>query len=190
MKKIFNLSRTILGAGILLLAMNSCKNEPKQGDSKEVVENNNGKKNNKDAAFLDDAASIHLSEIEIGKLELMNGSSEDVKKFAETLLADHKKSLNELKILANEKTITIPTSVNEEVDKEYDSLNEVTGADFDKKFIDMMTEGHDKAVNKMTEISQNATDDDIKEWASDQIATLTSHYKKAKKLQEKLDSNT
>ena len=42
----------------------------------------------------------------------------------------------------------------------------------------------------MTEISKNATDDDIKDWASDQIATLTSHYKEAKKLQEKMDSNS
>jgi putative membrane protein len=184
MKKIFNLSRAIIGTGLLLLAMNSCKNEPKQGETKEVA------KNSKDATFLDDAASIHLSEIEIGKLELMNGSSEDVKKFAETLLADHKKSLNELKMLAKDNTTEIPTKANDEGRKEYDSLNKVTGADFDKKFIDMMTEGHDKAIDKMTEISKNATDDDIKDWASDQIVTLTSHYKEAKKLQQKIDSNS
>ena len=190
MKKIFNISRTIIGTGLLLLAMNSCKNEPKHGDSKEVAENSNGKENDKDANFIDDAASIHLSEMEIGKLELMNGSNEDVKKFAETLLADHKKSLNELKMLADENTTAIPTKPKAEELKEYDSLNKVTGADFDKKFIEMMTEGQDKAIDKMTEISKNATDDDIKDWASDQIATLTSHYKEAKKLQEKMDSNS
>lgn len=188
MKKIFNLSKTILGAGLLLLAMNSCKNEPKLEDSKEVAGNSNSIQ--PDAAFIDQAASIHLSEMEIGKLELMNGSSEDVKKFAETILADHKKSLSDLKMLASEKTITIPTKVNEEGRKEYDSLNKVAAADFDKKFIEVMTEGHDKAVDKMTEISKNATDDDIKEWASDQIATLTSHYQQAKKLQEKMDSDS
>ena len=188
MKNIFNLSKTILGAGLLLLAMNSCKNEPKQENSKEVAGNINAK--GSDAAFVDAAASIHLSEMEIGKLELMNGSSPDVKKLAETILADHKKSLSDLKMLANEKTITLPTKVNEEGRKEYDSLNKVASVDFDKKFIEVMTEGHDEAIEKMTEISKNATDDDIKEWASDQIVTLTSHYKEAKKLQQKMDSNS
>jgi putative membrane protein len=188
MKKIFNLSRTILGTGLLLLAMNSCKNTPKQVDSKEVAENINGTKS--DYKLLDEAASIKLSEIEIGKLELMNGSSPDVKKFAETLLADHKKSLSDLKMLASEKTITIPASVNSKGRQEYDSLSIVSGAEFDKKFIDIMTEGHNKAIDKMTEISQKATDDDIKDWASEQIALLTSHYQQAKKLQQKMDSNT
>jgi putative membrane protein len=93
-------------------------------------------------------------------------------------------------MLAIDKTITIPTSVNDEGRKEYDSLNKVSGADFDKKFIDMMTEGHNEAIDKMTQISKEATDDDIKEWASEQIVLLTNHYKEAKKLQQKMDSNT
>ncbi|REH00792.1 DUF4142 domain-containing protein [Flavobacterium aquicola] len=184
MKKIFNLSKIILFAGLVLLTMNSCKNETK--NSKDVASVK------KDSTLLHAATSIKLSEIQIGKLELMNGSSEDVKKFAETLLADHKKSLNDLKMLAIDKTITIPTSVsvNDEGSKEYDSLNKISGADFDKKFIDMMTEGHNEAVDKMTQISKEATDDDIKEWASEQIVLLTNHYKEAKKLQQKMDSNT
>lgn len=188
MKKIINLSRSILGVGLLLFAMNSCKNEPKQGDSKEVGGNINGTKN--DSNLINEAASIKLSEIEFGKLELMNGLSPDVKELAETLLADHKKSLSDLKMIASEKTITIPTSVNMEERKEYDSLSVVSGSEMDKKFIDMMTEGHNKAIDKMTEISQKATDDDVKDWASDQIALLTTHYQKAKKLQQQMDSNT
>jgi putative membrane protein len=184
MKKIFNLSKIILSAGLLLLTMNSCKNETK--NSKDAAKNNV----KKDSTLLHDATSIKLSAIQIGKLELMNGSSEDVKKFAETLLADHKKSLNDLKMLAIDKTITIPTSVNDEKLKEYDSLNKVSGADFDKKFIDMMTEGHTEAIEKMTQISKEATDNDIKEWASEQIVLLTNHYKEAKKLQQQMDSNT
>lgn len=184
MKKIFNLSKTILSAGLLLFILNSCKNETK--NSKDTACNSV----KKDSTLLHDATSIKLSEIQIGKLELMNGSSEEVKKFAEALLADHKKSLNDLKMLAVDKTITIPTAVNDETRKEYNSLDTIAGADFDKKFIDILTEGHNEKIDKMTQISKEATDDDIKEWASEQIVLLTNHYKEAKKLQQKMDSDS
>ena len=192
MKKITHFSKIILGAALLLFTMNSCKQEPKQEDPKEVAEEINEDKfaNDEvedDADYLADAAEIHFCEIEIGKLALQKGTSADVKKYAQTLITDHTKSLEELQALANKKTITLPTAISEDGKEKYDKLNKESGTEFDRKFIDLVSEGHEKAVDKMTEIAQKATDPDIKLWTSRQTSTLTAHHEEAKKLKENFD---
>ena len=190
MKKIVHLSKIILGAGLLLFTINSCKNEPKHEDpvasADEQKETKFEKKDIKDdSEFLTDAAEINLLEIEIGKLALQKGISQDVKQYATMLVDDHTKSLEELKVLANENTITLPVEISEAGRVKYNQLNE-KGADFDKKFIDFMVEDHEKAADKMTEISQKATNEDFKLWASRETSTFLAHHEEAKKLKEKL----
>ena len=41
MKKILLASKAILGAGLIIISLNSCKNETKQEDPKEVAEDAN-----------------------------------------------------------------------------------------------------------------------------------------------------
>jgi putative membrane protein len=190
MKKIITLSKIILGTGLLLFAMNSCKQEPKLEEPKEAAEEINDQKiENEDAEddadYLVDVAEINIFEIEIGKLALQKGVSPEVKKLAQALVTDHTQSLEELKELANKKAITLPAEISEDGLKEYNELKAKTGADFDKKFSELMADGHEKAVDKMTEISQKAKDADIKLWTSRQVSTFTEHHEEAKKLDKK-----
>ena len=194
MKKIISLSKIFLGAGLLLFAMNSCKNEPKHDDPIESAdEHNEAKFETKDiaddASFLTDAADINRKEIEIGKLALHKGTSPEVKKFAQTLIDDHTRSLEELKAVASKNTITLPEEISEEGREEYYKLNKLSASDFDKSFINAMLEGHDKAVDKITEISQKATNEEVKLWASRQTSVFLAHHEEAKKLKEKIDNN-
>lgn len=190
MKKLVCLSKMIVGTGFLLFTINSCKNEPKHDDPVQYPEKENetkfeSKKIADDSEFLTDAAEINIMEVEIGRLVLKKGVSKDVKDYARMLIDDHTKSLEELKSLANENTITLPTEISEMGREKYNELNEKSGNEFDKKFIDMMVEGHEKAVDKMTEISQKATNEDFKLWASRQTSVFINHHEEAKKLKEK-----
>lgn len=189
MKKIV-LSKIMLGAGLVLCTLNSCKNEPKQEDPKEVAEDQNDAKFEDkdvedDADFLIDAAEINLCEIEIGKLAQEKGVSPDVKNFGKMLVADHQKALEETKALAAKKAITLPTAITEDGREKHDKLKAESAADFDKKFANMMVDGHEDAIDKMNKISKDATDIDIKNWAGNQVGDLTMHLNEAKKLKEK-----
>lgn len=188
MKKLVSISKIILGAGLLLFAMNSCKNESKQDDSA-TAENQNetlleGKDSTDDSSFLGEAAQIHVFEMEAGKLAQKNARSPEVKKYADMIVADHSKSLEELKALASKKTITLTTEINAEGREKYDELNKKVGAEFDKKYIVLMTEGHEKAVDKMTQISQQVSDEDAKLLVSRQLDAMITHYNEAEKLKE------
>lgn len=193
MKKILLASKIILGAGVLLLSLNSCKNETKQEDPKEVAEDQNEAKfdtidsKEDDSEFLVDAAEIDLAEIEIGKLAQTKSTNAEVKKFGKMLVDEHTKSTAEVKAIADKKNISLPTSLTEEGQDEYNKLNEKTGVDFDKKFVDKMIDGHEKAIDKFTKASENANDEEIKAWASKSVTSLTAHLQHARQLKQDLD---
>lgn len=193
MKKILLAGKVILGAGLLLISLNSCKNENKQEDPKEVAEDTNEAKfdsiddKKDDSEFLVDQAEINLAEIEIGKLALTKSTNPEVKKFGKMLVDEHTKSASEVSALAKAKNFTLPTSLTEDGQDEYKKLNEKSGLDFDKKFADMMIDGHEKAIDKLKKATEDAKDQDVKLWASNNIAPLTAHLEHAKLLKQDLD---
>lgn len=193
MKKILLAGKLILGAGLIIIFLNSCKNETKQEDPKEVAEDANEAKfdsidsKEDDSKFLVDQAEINLAEIELGKLAQTKGTNPEVKKFGKMMVDDHTKAASEVSSLAKTKNFTLPTSLTEEGQEEYNKLNEKSGADFDKKFADMMIDGHEKAINKLEKASKDAKDPDVRTWASNNIAGLTAHLEHAKMLKQNLD---
>ncbi|WP_264551183.1 DUF4142 domain-containing protein [Flavobacterium sp. N2038] len=134
-----------------------------------------------------DQAEINLAEIEIGKLAQQKSSNAEVKKFGKMLVDEHTKSASEVSALAKAKNFTLPTSLTEEGQDEYNKLSEKTGVDFDKKFADMMIDGHEKAIDKLQKASKDATDNDVRLWASNNIAGLTAHLEHAKMLKQNLE---
>lgn len=193
MKKILLASKAILGAGLIILFLQSCKNETKQEDPKEVAEDANEAKfdsidsKEDDSEFLVDQAEINLAEIEIGKLAQQKSTNPEVKKFGKMLVDEHTKSASEVSALAKAKNFTLPTSLTEDGQEEYKKLNEKSGLDFDKKFADMMIDGHEKAIDKLQKASKDATDEEVRQWASGNIAGLTAHLEHAKMLKQNLD---
>lgn len=193
MKKILLAGKVILGAGLLIVALSSCKNEAKQEDPKEVAEDTNDAKfdsiadKKDDSEFLVDIAEVNLAEIEIGKLAQTKSTNPEVKKFGKMLVDEHTKSASEVSALAKAKNFTLPTSLTQEGQDEYKKLNEKSGLDFDKKFADMMIDGHEKAIDKLKKATEDAKDQDVKLWASNNIAPLTAHLEHAKLLKQDLD---
>lgn len=193
MKKLLLTAKAILGAAIIIIFLNSCKNETKQEDPKEVAEDANEAKfdtianKEDDSEFLVDQAEINLAEIEIGKLAQTKSTNPEVKKFGKMLVDEHTKSASEVSALAKTKNFTLPTSLTEDGQDEYKKLNEKSGLDFDKKFADMMIDGHEKAIDKLKKASEDAKDEDVRLWASNNIAGLTAHLEHAKMLKQNLD---
>lgn len=195
MKKVNILGKTLLSATLFTFCISatSCKQEPKVEDPKETAEEvneanyeeNDAKED--DSQYLVDAAETDLKEIEIGKLAQQKGTDAEVKAFGKKLVDDHTKSWNELKTVAEQKQITLPAAITQEGQDDYNKLNEKTGLDFDKKFAEMMVEGHKDALDKAQKASEKANDPEIRTWAAAKIASLTAHRDHAQILKDKLD---
>ncbi|MDR7212365.1 DUF4142 domain-containing protein [Flavobacterium piscis] len=193
MKKVFLLSKAVLAAGVVVMSLGSCKNEAKQEDPKEVAEDQNDAKfedretKEDDSEFLVDAAEINLAEIEIGKLAQQKSTNPAVKKFGKMLVDEHEKSATEVKSLAESRNFSLPTSITEDGKEEYNKLNEKTGTDFDKKFVDAMIDGHENAIDKFKIAAENANDEEIKAWAAKNVTSLREHLQHAKLLKDEIN---
>lgn len=159
--------------------ISSC-NSNKTEDTKEVAEDHNDakfddNKNEKDAQFLVNAAEINREEISLGQLAQQSGKSAKVKELGKMMEDAHTKSLSALTALAKSKNITLPEAQTDDGQDAYKKLTEKTGNEFDKEYADMMVKGHKDAISLFENASNDATDPDIKSWASTSLPDLRTH---------------
>lgn len=194
MKKLFILRRAFLLTGLVALSFISCKDGAKPEDTKEAAKERNETQfeevdsKEDQASFFVDIAEINLVEIEAAKLALQKATHTEVKNYAKMLVTEHTKSGVELKAIADTKQITLPTSLTDKGKDVYNKLNEKSGHDFDKEFIKIMIDDHEKAIKELEDAStDNDNDQNVKDWASKKIAGLTAHLQEAKLIKDKLD---
>ena len=65
-----------------------------------------------DRQFMDKAAQGGMAEVELGQLAQQNAQSPDVKAFGKRMVDDHSKANDQLKQLASQKGVSLPTSLN------------------------------------------------------------------------------
>ena len=181
----------LLSATALSLGMISCGGNSKPEDTKEVAQEQNDankdtKSAEKDADFVVNAAEINLEEIQLGQLAQTKGMTAEVKDLGKMMEAAHTKAMADLKNLASQKNIAIPTSLTENGQDAYKKLSDKTGTDFDKEYADMMIKGHKDAIDKFDDASKNANDADIKAWATSMLPDLNTHLEHATMTKDKL----
>ena len=64
------------------------------------------------ARFAANAAQGGMTEVELGKLAIQRGTEPSVKEFGQRMIADHTRANNELKLVAAEKNIELPSDLN------------------------------------------------------------------------------
>src|SRR6185312_5952509 len=165
---------------LIVVSLSSCSGNPKTEDSKDMAEKNNDVKfentdKEKDAQFLVDAAEINLEEIRFGKFAKENAMSVDTRELAKMMVEEHTKCLNDLRVLADKKSVTIPAVISTKGEEAYQQLIDRAGADFDKKYCNMMVDGHKNAIAKFEKESKDGNDADIKAWASETLPALHKH---------------
>jgi len=123
-----------------------------------------------------------LAEVRLGELAQQKASSAEVKQFGERLMTDHKKANEELKTIAATKTITLPTMVDDKHKATYDRLSQLSGAAFDRAFMQDMLTAHRTAVDNFRNEAKDGKDADIKTWASKTLPTLEGHLGQAQSV--------
>jgi len=139
-----------------------------------------------DRAFVLEAGPGGLAEVELGRLAAQKGQSADVKRFGQRMVADHSKANAELKKLAASKGITLPAVMNEEQKAERDKLAKLSGPEFDREYMALMVEDHDKDVAAFQEEAKDGSDPDIKSFAAKTLPTLQEHQRMSKEIKAKL----
>jgi len=132
------------------------------------------------------AAEGGLAEVELGNLAKDKASNADVKAFGQQMVDDHSKANDELKQLASSKGITLPTETDAKHKAERDRLSKMSGAEFDKAYMQAMVADHRTDVNEFRRESQRGGDADVKSWAAKTLPTLEHHLQMAESANAKV----
>lgn len=199
MKNIIQFKTTLLQSAFMaatLFGASSCADnqsapkQEKQEDTKKVAEEHNEAKfdtraSEKDAQFLVNAAEINMEEIKLGELAQQKSTMADTKTMGKMMVDDHTKALGELTALAKKKSVTLPAAATNKGEDAYKKLNDTKANKFDKEYADMMVSGHKDAISAFEKASTDATDADIKQWATGMLPGLRTHLDHAMMCQKK-----
>jgi putative membrane protein len=142
-----------------------------------------GKTPRGDEKFVKEAAEGNLAEVQLGHLAQQRASSDAVKQFGQRMATDHSSANDELKQLASQKNVQMPTALDRTHQRLYDRLAKLSGADFDRAYMKEMVKDHDKDVKAFQKEANSGRDPDIKAWASKTLSTLQDHDQQAKQVQ-------
>lgn len=135
-----------------------------------------------DTEFVIKAASGGVFEVESSKLAKEMAKSDDVKKFAEKMIADHGKANKELINVAKKANLGIPVNM---LDEHVNLLNMVKGAketDFDTAYLKTQVVAHKEAVALFANAAKNAKDPGLKAFAEKTLPIIKEHYDHVKKM--------
>jgi putative membrane protein len=139
----------------------------------------NGKLASSDAAFVKEAAQGGLLEVELGKIAQTKASDDKVKEFGKKMEQDHGKANQDLTKLAADKGVQIANELDSKHKSTVTKLEKLSGAKFDKAYMDAMVSDHKTDVKKFTSESEKGKDADVKKFATDTLPTLKSHLQLA-----------
>jgi putative membrane protein len=143
-----------------------------------------------DSAFVMKAAQANMAEVELGKVAAEKAMRDEVKKFGQMMVDDHTKAGDELKTIATQKNITWPTEIDREHKALQSKLSGLSGAEFDRAYMQAMVDGHKKVAADVRKESTSGKDSDVKAWAAKTLPTIEMHLKQAESINRETHSSS
>ena len=136
---------------------------------------------------------VNVMEIDMGKQAKLKGTAA-VKRYGEMLIKDHSTADKELTAMTKKKGLAkipadVPATETEKAEMKQTmeamtALKKLKGADFDREYLRMMVEGHEKELAKSDVFIASANDADLKTMIEARKTSLTRHADAAKELQK------
>ncbi len=176
-EKIISLINNLFAAAILICVGFSCK--PNVKDPIEIAKTTNemrlNAEINEDSKYIIRFYSDNLYEIKISEDAETISTSIEVQNLATKLAVSHTILNNKIRDLASKKNISLPEGLTEEQTKNYQSLHEKVGYDFNVGYTQAIYERHKEAISILEKIINNSTDPEIKTWAEETLLETHEH---------------
>jgi len=127
-----------------------------------------------DQDFVNDATIGGMFEVQAGKLATQKGS-EQTRAFGAQMVADHGMAGDELKAIAQKKNMTVPSELDAKHKEKLDKLSSLSGAEFDKHYIECMKKDHAEDLEKFKTASASLQDADLKAFAAKTLQVVERH---------------
>ena len=141
-----------------------------------------------DTLHLKHISEANLAEVEAGKVAASKASSPEVKKYAEKMVAEHTKMVDEGKQLAQKKGVKPDEGMDGKHKKNVAELNKKSGADFDREYMEQMVQDHEGALKLVQRVAKEAKDPELKAMAQKAEPHVKAHLDEARTLRKTVSS--
>lgn len=139
-----------------------------------------------DRAFVAEAASAGLAEVEAGAYVAGKAADGSVKAFAQQMERDHASANDELQRIAGGKGIALPTAAQGDDKSQLDKLKNVPATRLDSEFVQSFgVDGHARAIKLFERQAQSGQDPELRAFAERTLPKLREHLGMAQQLQGK-----
>ena len=132
--------------------------------------------------FVVQAGLSNLAEIALARIGVERAQKPVVKSFAERLVQDHTKAFDEVKVYATNKGVGLATEMNQAQQATAANLTTAAANTFDRDFVAVMVQEHQKAVTSFESAAVQAKDPDLKAWIDKTLPVLREHLEMAKAM--------
>jgi putative membrane protein len=136
------------------------------------------------ADFVNQAANSGMFEIQSSELALDKSRDDRVREFAQHMVRDHTQASEKLKAAAG--SIPLPTALDPEHAKMLQQLQQISGTDFTRNYVQMQFEGHQKAVSLFDSYAQGGDNAELKEFAQKTAPTLRNHLQQITQVRQSM----
>jgi putative membrane protein len=156
-------------------------------NEKRIGEANITKRQIHDAEFVVETVSRKMELLEISQIAQRKAASADARYTAQNVIAQTTALLTDLKALAQQKTLTLPTGLGESQAQQVGELTALNGAAFDQKYAELTAKVLDTDEDATDDMTDDAYDADIRALATRQLSTLKSLNQATDALHDKLN---
>jgi putative membrane protein len=134
-----------------------------------------------DQEFMTKAAQSGMMEVQLAKIAQEKATSDEVKQYAKTLEQDHSKANEQLKKLAEQKGVDLPSDLGKHQEM-ITKMSGLSGEKFDREYMKMQTKHHKKDISEFKKHTNRSMDSDVKAFAEAQLPTLEQHLQQAQQV--------
>ncbi|HEY5894656.1 MAG TPA: DUF4142 domain-containing protein [Chthoniobacterales bacterium] len=125
-----------------------------------------------------------MTEVRLGELAREKATRPEVKEFGAMMATDHSKVDSELRSFASGRGITLSAMLDRKHAAKVERLSKLSGAEFDKEYVEEVVKDHRKVVDAFEDASKDAADPALKTWATKTLPTLQAHLERIEAIQK------
>jgi putative membrane protein len=143
-------------------------------------------KKQRDADFVFKTVANQYGEIKLTELAVQRSHNPEVKRIAERFHKDHAASLNELKTLAQARSMSVPVEETDNAKNTLERFADESGKEFDKKWCKEMIDMHDQRIDEAEKRLQDTEDAELRTYLNKTLPILREHATSLKACYEKI----
>lgn len=142
---------------------------------------------NADSKLMRDMAQAHLLEIKLSALATAISANQPVRAFATTMLEDHQKAFDSLRMIAEKGGVILPGGVETEQAGNITKLAHMVSPEFDQSYMGQAgIAAHEQSQKLFEEASNRAEAPALKAYATKLVPVIRKHMKLAQRTKEEM----